>query len=176
MIHQFDGKIPNVQKHSFIASSADVIGDVSIGEYSNIWFGAVLRGDLNSLSIGAYTNIQDNCTVHNDDEFPVNIGDYVTIGHNAIIHGCKISSYTLIGMGSTILNGAEIGEYTIIGAGSLVTQGKKIPAGVLCMGVPAKVIRELTTEEKEGLKKSAQHYVELSMKYNTKQINDHTLI
>ena len=168
MIHQFDGQIPNVHKNSFIASSADVIGNVIIGEYSNIWFGAVLRGDLNSLSIGSYTNIQDNCTVHNDDKFSVNIGDYVTIGHNAIIHGCKISSYTLIGMGSTILNGAEIGEYTIIGAGSLVTQGKKIPTGVLCMGVPAKVIRDLTIEEKEGLKKSAQNYVELSMKYSTK--------
>ena len=168
MIHQFDGQIPNVHKNSFIASSADVIGNVFVGEHSNIWFGAVLRGDMDSLSIGAYTNVQDNSTVHNDDNFPVNIGDYVTIGHNCIIHGCKISSNTLIGMGSTILNGAEIGEYTIIGAGSLVTQGKKIPSGVLCMGVPAKVIRELTIEEKESIKKSAQHYVELSMKYITK--------
>lgn len=165
MMHQFDGKMPKVHKHSFIAISADVIGNVSIGEYSNIWFGAVLRGDMDYISIGEYTNIQDNCTVHNDEDFPVYIGDYVTIGHNAIIHGCKISSYTLIGMGSTILNGAEIGEYTIVGAGSLVTQGKKIPSGVLCMGVPAKVIRELTIEEKESLKKSAQHYVELSMRY-----------
>ncbi|MBU3190679.1 gamma carbonic anhydrase family protein [Clostridium bowmanii] len=165
MVHQFDGKRPKVQKHSFIAISADVIGNVTIGEYSNIWFGAVLRGDMDYISIGDYTNIQDNCTVHNDKDFPVYIGDYVTVGHNAIIHGCKISNYTLIGMGSTILNGAEIGEYTIIGAGSLVTQGKKIPSGVLCMGVPAKVIRELTIEEKEGLKKSALHYVELSMRY-----------
>ncbi len=165
MIHQFDGKIPKVHKNSFIASSADVIGNVTIGEYSNIWFGAVLRGDMDSLSIGESTNVQDNSTVHNDDNVPVSIGDYVTIGHNCIIHGCKISSNTLIGMGSTILNGAEIGEYTIIGAGSLITQGKKIPSGVLCMGVPAKVIRELTMEEKESIKKSAQHYVELSMKY-----------
>lgn len=168
MIHQFDGQIPKVHKNSFIASSADVIGNVSIGEYSNIWFGAVLRGDMDSLSIGHNTNVQDNSTVHNDDNFPVSIGDYVTIGHNCIIHGCKISNNTLIGMGSTILNGAEIGEYSIIGAGSLVTQGKKIPSGVLCMGVPAKVIRELTMEEKESIKKSAQHYVELSMKYITK--------
>jgi len=164
-MYQFDGKMPKVHKHSFIASSADIIGNVSIGEYSNIWFGTVLRGDMDYISIGEYTNIQDNCTVHNDDDYSVNIGDYVTIGHNAVIHGCKISSYTLIGMGSTILNGAEIGEYTIIGAGSLVTQGKKIPSGVLCMGVPAKVIRELTMEEKESLKKSAEHYVELSNKY-----------
>lgn len=168
MIHQFDGQIPSVHKNSFIASSADIIGNVFIGQCSNIWFGAVLRGDVNYISIGKYTNVQDNCTVHNEGKFPVNIGDYVTIGHNAIIHGCKISSYTLIGMGSTILNGAEIGEYTIIGAGSLVTQGKKIPSGVLCMGVPAKVIRELTIEEKEGIKKSAQHYVETSMKYIVK--------
>ena len=165
MVHQFDGKVPKVHKHSFIAASADVIGNVSIGEYSNIWFGAVLRGDMDYISIGEYSNIQDNCTVHNDEDFPVYIGDYVTIGHNAIIHGCSILSYSLIGMGSTILNGAEIGEYTIIGAGSLVTQGKKIPSGVLCMGVPAKVIRELTIEEKESLKKSAKHYVELSLRY-----------
>ena len=165
MIHEFEGQIPNVHKNSFIASSADLIGNVFIGEYSSIWFGAVLRGDMDSLTIGNYTNVQDNSTLHNDENFPVTIGDYVTIGHNCILHGCKISNNALIGMGSTILNGAEIGEYTIIGAGSLVTQGKKIPGGVLCMGVPAKVIRELTIEEKESIKNSAQHYVELSMKY-----------
>jgi carbonic anhydrase/acetyltransferase-like protein (isoleucine patch superfamily) len=165
MIHQFDGQIPNVHKDSFIASSADVIGNVFIGENSNIWFGTVLRGDMNYLSIGTCTNIQDNSTVHNDDDFPTDIGDYVTIGHNSVIHGCKIANNTLIGMSSTVLNGAEIGEYTIIGAGSLVTQGKKIPAGVLCMGVPAKVIRELTIEEKESIRISAQNYVELSKKY-----------
>ena len=165
MIHQFDGEIPTVHKQSFVAISADVIGNVFIGQHSNIWFGAVLRGDMDHISIGTYSNIQDNCTVHTDKNFPVHIGDYVTIGHNSIIHGCKISNNTLIGMGSTILDGAVIGEYTIIGAGSLVTQGKKIPSGVLCMGVPAKVIRELTIEEKEGLIKSAEHYVELSLKY-----------
>lgn len=165
MIHQFQGQMPNVHTSSFIASSADIIGNVFIGEYSSIWFGAVLRGDIDSLHIGNYTNIQDNSTVHNDEGFPVVIGDHATIGHNSIIHGCKISNNTLIGMGSTILNGAEIGEYTIIGAGSLVTKGKKIPSGVLCMGVPAKVIRKLTLEEKESIKKSAEHYAELSMKY-----------
>ncbi len=168
MLHQYEGQIPNIHKQSFIAISANVIGNVFIGKLSNIWFGAVLRGDMDSISIGSYSNVQDNCTVHTDTDFPVHIGDYVTIGHNAIIHGCKISSNTLIGMGSTILDGAEIGEYTIIGAGSLVTQGKKIPSGVLCLGVPAKVIRELTIEEKEGLKKSAEHYVELSKKYSIK--------
>lgn len=165
MIHQFDGQIPNVKNNTFIANSADVIGKVFVGEHSNIWFGAVVRADLDSLSIGDYTNIQDNSTIHNDEGFPVVIGDYVTIGHNSIIHGCKISSNTLIGMGSTILNGAEIGEYTIIGAGSLVTQGKKIPSGVLCMGSPAKVIRQLTIEEREDIKKAAENYVELSKKY-----------
>ena len=168
MIHQFQGQIPNIHKESFMAKSADIIGNVFIGQLSNIWFGAVLRGDMDQIFIGAYSNVQDNCTVHTDKNFPVKIGDYVTIGHNAVIHGCKISSNTLIGMGSTILNGAEIGEYTIIGAGSLVTQGKKIPSGVLCLGVPAKVIRDLTIEEKESLKKSAEHYVELSMKYISK--------
>ena len=168
MIHQFDGQIPIIHKNTFIASSADVIGNVDIGENSSIWFGAVLRGDLNSMSIGDYTNVQDNATLHNDDDFPAIIGDYVTIGHNAIVHGCTISNCSLIGMGSTILNGAEIGEYTIIGAGSLVTQGKKIPSGVLCMGVPARVIRTLTEQEKQSIKENAQHYVELSTKYITK--------
>lgn len=168
MIHQFDGQIPNIHKNTFIASSSDVIGNVSIGEHSSIWFGAVLRGDMNSMSIGSFTNVQDNCTVHNDDDFPTTIGDYVTIGHNSIVHGCTIANNTLIGMGSTILNGAKIGEYTIIGAGSLVTQGKKIPSGVLCMGIPAKVIRQLTQEEKQSLKESAEHYAELSLKYIVK--------
>lgn len=165
MIHQFNGQIPKIHKQSFVAISADIIGNVLIGQHSSIWFGAVLRGDMEQISIGAYTNVQDNCTVHTDEDFPVYIGDSVTIGHNAIIHGCKISSNALIGMGSTILDGAEIGEYTIIGAGSLVTQGKKIPSGVLCMGVPAKVIRDLTIEEKESLKNSWEHYVELSKEY-----------
>ncbi|MGH4052407.1 MAG: gamma carbonic anhydrase family protein [Clostridium sp.] len=167
MIHQFDGKIPNVHKNTFIASSADVIGNVSIGEHSSIWFGAVVRGDMDFISIGSYTNVQDNSIIHNDDDFPVDIGDYVTIGHNSIIHGCTISSYTLIGMGSTILDGAIIGECTIIGAGSLVTQGKNIPSGVLCMGVPARVVRELTAKEKQSLKESAEHYATLSIKYST---------
>jgi carbonic anhydrase/acetyltransferase-like protein (isoleucine patch superfamily) len=165
MIHQFEGKMPQVHNNSFIASNSDIIGNVFIGEYSSIWFGAVIRGDQDSLHIGNYTNVQDNSTIHNDEGFPVVIGDHTTIGHNSIIHGCTISNNTLIGMGSTILNGAEIGEYTIIGAGSLVTKGKKIPSGVLCMGVPAKVIRNLTMEEKESINKSAEHYVELSKKY-----------
>jgi len=165
MIHQFDGQMPNIHENTFIARSADVIGNVSIGENSSIWFGAVVRSDMNSMSIGEYTNVLDNCTVHNDHDFAVNIGDYVTIGHNAVIHGCKISSNTLIGMGSIILNGAEIGEDTIIGSGSLVTEGKKIPSGVLCMGVPAKVIRKLTIKEKEGLKELAQNYAKRSIKF-----------
>lgn len=168
MIHQFDGQIPNIHKHTFIATSADVIGNVSIEEHSSIWFGAVVRSDLNSITIGAYTNVLDNCTIHNDYDFPVNIGDYVTIGHNAIVHGCTILSNTLIGMGSIILNGAEIGEYTIIGAGSLVTEGAKIPSGVLCMGVPAEVIRFLTIEEKDGIKELAQQYTKRLIKYNSK--------
>ncbi|WP_138203060.1 gamma carbonic anhydrase family protein [Haloimpatiens lingqiaonensis] len=165
MLTNFKDKNPNIQDETFIAPSADIIGDVTIEEGANIWYGAVLRGDTNKIYIGRNTNIQDNSVVHVDVDKPCIIGDGVTVGHRAIIHGCIVKDNVLVGMGATILNGAEIGENTIIGAGSLVTQNKKIPSGVLCMGVPAKVVRELTEEEIEGIKKSAQHYVELSKEY-----------
>ena len=120
---------------------------------------------MDYLKVGKNTNIQDNSTVHNDYNTPTNIGDNVTIGHNSIIHGCTIKNNVLIGMGSIILNNAEIGENTIIGAGSLVTQNKKIPSGVLCVGSPAKVVRELTKEEIEHIKQSAENYVQMGREH-----------
>ncbi|KRQ86189.1 Acyl-[acyl-carrier-protein]--UDP-N-acetylglucosamine O-acyltransferase [Caloramator mitchellensis] len=166
MIYKYQGITPKIDESVFIAEGARIIGDVEIKRDSNVWFNAVIRGDVGSIKIGEGTNIQDNATVHvSTNKSPTVIGDYVTVGHNCIIHGCKIGNFSLIGMGSTILDDAEIGEYTIIGAGSLVTQGKKIPSGVLAMGSPAKVVRELTVEEIEYLKKSAEHYIELSKKY-----------
>lgn len=165
MVHNFKDKSPVILKKSFIAKSADIIGNVTLKEDSSIWFGAVIRGDCDKILVGKGTNIQDNCTVHCDVNQPTEIGDYVTIGHNSVIHGCKIRDNVLIGMGAIILNGAEIGENTIIGAGSLVTQGKKIPSGVLCMGSPAKVIRELTEEEVKAIKDSAVHYIHSSKEY-----------
>ncbi|SEF87525.1 Carbonic anhydrase or acetyltransferase, isoleucine patch superfamily [Caloramator fervidus] len=166
MKHKYLNFLPKIHETVFIAEGAHIIGDVEIGEESNVWFNAVIRGDVNSIKIGKGTNIQDNTTIHaSTGQSPTIIGDYVTIGHNCIIHGCKIGDYSLIGMGSIILDNAEIGEYTIIGAGSLVTQNKKIPPRVLCMGSPAKIIRELTDEEIEYLKNSAKHYIELSKNY-----------
>lgn len=166
MLYKYEDKFPEIAESVFIAPSADVIGNVSVGEDSSIWFSAVVRGDENSIRIGKGTNIQDNCTVHiNRGQFSTEIGDYVTIGHNAVIHACKVGNYCLVGMGSVVLDGAEIGDYSIIGAGSLVTGGKKIPSGVLAVGSPVKIIRELTEEEKNSIKESAYNYIKYARKF-----------
>ncbi|GAA2908855.1 gamma carbonic anhydrase family protein [Enterococcus pseudoavium] len=149
----------------FIANSADVYGDVTLGSGSTIWFQSVLRGDSNSISIGKKSNIQDGTIVHVDHDAPTLIEDYVTVGHACIIHGCTIRSGALIGMGSTILNHAEIGENSLIGAGSLVTEGTVIPANSLAFGSPARVIRQLTLEEIEKNRQNAEHYYELGQNY-----------
>lgn len=162
MIKTIMGKTPSIHGTCFIAETAAILGNVVIGENSNIWYSAIVRSEGELTTIGRNTNIQENSTVHIDHNFPTTIGDEVTIGHNCIIHGCTIGNNVLVGMGSTVLNGAEIGENTIIGAGSLVTQNKKIPSGVLCMGVPAKVVRELTAEEIESIRESAKEYIRLS--------------
>ncbi len=151
-----------IHEHCFIAETANVIGDIVIGENSSIWYNVVIRADVNSVRIGKNTNIQDNSVIHNSDDFPTIIGDDVTVGHNAIVHACSVGNKVLIGMGAIVLDGAEIGDETIIGAGSIVTSGKKIPSGVLALGSPAKVIRELTVEEKKSLIDSAEKYVKLS--------------
>lgn len=144
----------------WVAPTAYVIGDVTLGRDVGIWFGAVLRGDKEPLIIGDGTNIQEHAMIHADPGFPVKIGTGVTIGHRAIVHGCSIGDGTLIGMGATILNGARIGRNCLIGAGTLVTEGKEIPDGSLVMGSPAKVIRPLTPEGIEALQKPARNYVQ----------------
>ena len=165
MIIEIKGIKPNIDKKAFIANSADVIGDVLVGKDSSIWFGTVLRGDINYIHIGEGSNIQDNSSVHVDYTYPVKIGNGVTIGHGAIIHGCTIADECLIGMGAIILNGAVIGKNTIIAAGSLIPQNKVIPEGVLVMGSPGKVIRELSKEEIEHIKASRQNYIDASNLY-----------
>lgn len=165
MIYHFKDYKPSIDQSAFIAPSADVIGDVSIARNSSIWFGTVIRGDVNSITIGSNTNIQDNSVIHVDSKHCVTIGNDVTIGHNAIIHGCTIKDSVLIGMGATILDGAIIEEHVIIGAGTLVTQGKVIPKNSLVIGSPGKVIRQLTDEEVKQLKISASHYVENAKEY-----------
>lgn len=169
MLHSFKGNTPKVHNNAFVAERADVIGNVTIEEDASVWFGAVIRGDENSIVIGKGTNVQDNVTIHVSNATKTHIGEYVNIGHGAIIHGCTIGSHSLIGMGSIILDGVEIGENTIVGAGSLVPQGKKIPSGVLCVGSPAKVVRELTEEDRKTIMRNAEHYVKLSKEYLNNQ-------
>jgi carbonic anhydrase/acetyltransferase-like protein (isoleucine patch superfamily) len=143
-----------------ILPGAKVIGDVKIAQNSSIWFNAVVRGDIGSIIIGSSSNVQDNCVIHS----PAEIGDYVSIGHAAVVHGCHIHDNCLIGMNSTILDGAKIGKNSIVGAGAVVTEGKEFPDGSLILGVPAKAVRELTPEEIKAIKDNALSYVELAQK------------
>lgn len=165
MIYKFGEAVPQIDSTCFIAENSTVIGKVTLGHSSSLWFGAVVRGDIEEIRIGNDSNVQDNSTVHTDIGFPVEIGDGVSIGHNCVIHGCTIGDNSLIGMGSIVLKGACIGAESIIGAGSLVTQHAKIPSGVLCVGAPARVIRNLTEGEKKGLRENAAHYVEIGEIY-----------
>ena len=162
---QFNGVAPNINENAYVSESVDIIGDVKVEENVSIWFGARLRADMNKIVIGANSNIQENAVVHVDIESPVIIGENVTIGHSAIIHGCNISNNVLVGMGSIILNNAKISKNSIVGAGALVTQGKEFEEGVLILGNPAKAIRKLSEEEIKSIKRSADNYVALSKKY-----------
>lgn len=156
---------PKVDGSVFLAPNSTIIGRCCIEENSSIWFNAVLRADVNEIRIGKNTNIQDGTVIHCDHDYSTVIGENVTVGHNAIIHGCKIGSSCIIGMGATILDGAEVGNNVIVGANSLITSEKSIPGGVLVLGSPAKVVRELTTEELEGIKSSAEGYVSKAKEY-----------
>lgn len=165
MLVSYKGHLPVIAESAFVAPNSTVVGRCTIGENSSIWFNAVLRADVNEIKIGCGTNIQDGAVLHCDHDYSLTVADHVTIGHNAIVHGCTIESNCIIGMGSTLLDGAHIGENCIIGANSLVTSNKRIPPGSLVVGSPAKVVRELTPEEIEGIKKSVAGYVELSKAY-----------
>ncbi len=153
---------PSIDPEAFIAGTAQIIGDVTVKAHAGIWYGAIIRADLAPVTIGVYTNIQDGCTLHVDYGRPLSIGSYVTAGHRAVLHGCTVEDRCLIGMGAIVLNGAEIGEGSIIGAGALVPEGKVIPRGSLALGVPAKVVREVSDKEREGLEKWALDYYEIS--------------
>lgn len=161
----FKGKRPKIHQSAYIAMYTIVAGDVTIGKDSSIWFGSVLRADVNSITIGDNTNIQDNSTIHMGHEKPVIIGDRVSVGHNCIIHGCQIHNNVIVGMGTTLLDGAEIASNSIIGANSLVTSNKKFPQGVLIMGSPARVIRDLSQEEIESIDHLSREYSQLANDY-----------
>jgi len=165
MIGNFKNLRPKIHESCFIAPTADVIGDVTVGENSSIWHRTVLRGDVNKIVVGANTNIQDGSIVHVADDYPTIIGDNVTIGHGAIVHGCTVKDGAFIGMGAIILDGAVIGEGALIGAGALVTEGKEIPPYSLAVGVPAKVVRELSQEYIEMAQYRAVKYAKLANEY-----------
>ncbi|MFZ1082537.1 MAG: gamma carbonic anhydrase family protein [Candidatus Kryptoniota bacterium] len=166
MIVRYSGKNPNVHETVFAAEGAHIIGDVAVGEYSSIWFNAVVRGDVNFIRIGARTNVQDNTVIHvTDKKFPTYIASNVTIGHAAIIHGCKIEDYSLIGMGAILLDDCKIGDHSLVAAGSLVREGFFVPPKTLVAGMPARIIRELNADEMRRLEESAQHYVDLAASY-----------
>ncbi|MEP6821475.1 MAG: gamma carbonic anhydrase family protein [Chthoniobacterales bacterium] len=156
---------PRLHPSAFVASNAIVVGDVSLGEDTSVWYGAVLRGDINRIVIGARSNIQDCAVVHLSDDYSAIVGELVTVGHSAIIHACTIDDEVLVGMGAIILDGAEIGARSIIGANALVTAGKQIPPGSLVYGSPARVVSQLSLEEQSGIKKWALKYVATAKYY-----------
>ncbi len=166
MIRAYRGKVPQVAASAYIDPSAQVIGDVVVGERSSIWPNVTARGDVNSIRIGEETNIQDNSVLHCDPgPFSLNVGNRVTVGHLAMIHGCTIEDDCLIGIGAVVLNGAKIGRGSVIAAGAVVPEGAEVPAHSMVMGVPAKVKRPLTEAERERFRNNAQHYVEAARIY-----------
>jgi carbonic anhydrase/acetyltransferase-like protein (isoleucine patch superfamily) len=164
MLYAFGDKKPSVSKNAFIAETACIIGDVSIGEKSSVWFNSVIRGDRGKISIGKGCNIQDNVVIHTD-ESDVTIGDEVTIGHGSVVHGGLVRKNALIGMNATILHGAEIGEFAIVGAGALVPPGHKIPANSVVFGIPCRQVRITTEDDLALMRKTLKNYEELTEKY-----------
>jgi carbonic anhydrase/acetyltransferase-like protein (isoleucine patch superfamily) len=160
MLYSLGERRVKVATTVFVAPSADVIGQVVLGEYASIWFNAVLRGDNELIEIGASTNVQDGAVIHTDPGFPVRLGEGVTVGHQAIVHGAQVGDYSLVGMQAVIMNGAQIGQYCLVGAGALVTEGMQVPDGSLVLGAPAKTIKPLPAVGRELLEKSAQVYVQ----------------
>jgi gamma-carbonic anhydrase len=170
-LETFLRKQPTVGNGVYVAKGAVVLGDVTLGDYSSVWYNAVLRGDINRIVVGHHTNIQDGSVLHLADDLPCVLGNYVTVGHLAVVHACTVGDEVLVGMGATILDEAIIGEQSIVGARALVTQGAKIPPGSLVVGAPAKVVRKLTPDERAALKELAEKYVEAAAYYLRHKIN-----
>lgn len=161
MIRSAAGKTPDIDRNAFVHDAAEVIGWVQLGSTSSVWPGAVVRGDVERIEVGTETNIQDGAVLHSDPGVPLVIGDRVTVGHQACLHGCAVEDEVLVGIGARVLNGAHIGTGSIIGAAALVPEGAEIPAGSLVLGVPGKVVREVTEKETARLRSSAQRYIEM---------------
>ncbi len=166
MVRSYKGIWPKLGDRVYVDESAQVIGDVELGDHASVWMNAVIRGDVHSIRIGPYSNIQDNCVVHVfKEKHPTLVADHVTVGHSVTLHGCRVDSYCLIGMGSTILNDAHVGEGSIVAAGTLVPEGMHIPPKSLVMGVPGRVRRVVTDEEREGIGRYASNYVDYKESY-----------
>lgn len=165
-IYSLDGVEPKIANNTFIAPSAQIIGNVKMAEHSSVWFGAVLRGDNDLIEVGARANIQDNSVLHTDPGIPLLIGKGVIVGHRVMLHGCKIGDNSLIGIGATVLNRAEIGKNCIIGAHTLITEGKKIPDGSLVIGSPGRIIKTLTEQHFQMLRMNSEVYVANAKRFN----------
>ncbi|MBM2839836.1 MAG: isoleucine patch superfamily enzyme, carbonic anhydrase/acetyltransferase [Bacteroidetes bacterium] len=161
------GVAPRIHPSAFVAEGAHVIGNVEVGEDASIWFNSVLRGDINLIHIGDRTNVQDGSIFHVTNELPVHVGNDVTVGHRAIVHGCSVGDGSLIGMGSIVLDRARIGKQALVAAGAVVLEGFVLPDGMLAAGVPAKILRPLTEKEKLSLLESAEHYVRYAQAFRT---------
>lgn len=166
-IYELDNISPRIHDSAWVADSAQVMGNVELAEDSSVWFGVVIRGDTEVIKVGKGSNIQDGTVMHADHGKPMTVGENVTVGHKAMLHGCTIGDGSLIGIGAVVLNGAKIGKGCIVGAGSLVTEGKEFPDGSMIMGSPAKVVRELTDAQKQALQMSALHYIENARRFKS---------
>lgn len=169
MILSFKGKTPAIAADCFVAENASVIGDVTLGGKSSVWFGAVIRGDEDSIAVGEGTSVQDNAVLHCDEGHPVIIGNNVTIGHGAVVHGCRVHDNALIGMGAVVLNGAVIGENAVVGAGAVVKENMEVPAGAVAVGIPAKVVKVAEDYNRSMNALNAAVYVELGAEYRKTQ-------
>ena len=164
-LYQLDAHRPEVHESAWVADNAQVMGAVKLAADASVWFGCTVRGDTETIEIGEGSNIQDGTVMHADHGMPLKVGKHVTVGHMVMLHGCTIGDESLIGIGAVVLNGAKIGKNCLVGAGSLVTEGKEFPDGSMIMGTPAKVVRQLTPEQIEGLGQSARHYIDNARRF-----------
>jgi carbonic anhydrase/acetyltransferase-like protein (isoleucine patch superfamily) len=164
-IYELDGVAPRLHPTAYVADSAEVIGNVELAEGASVWFGAILRGDNDLMSIGKGSNVQDGSVLHSDPGYPLTLGADVTIGHMVMLHGCTIGDGTLVGIGAIVLNGAKIGRNCLVGAGALVTEGKEFPDNSMIVGAPAKAIKALTPEQAARMRHAATHYVDNAARY-----------
>lgn len=169
-IYQLGKLVPEIDPSAYITDNASIIGKVKIDAKANIWFGAVIRGDNELIHIGENSNLQEGCVLHTDPGFPLSVGKNVTVGHQAMLHGCTIGEGSLIGIQAIILNGAKIGKNCLVGAGALITEGKEFPDNCLIVGSPAKVIRQLSEETIQGIRNNTEHYVKRGQEYKTELI------